>query len=393
MRGDRASSRAAAGPAGPEPASQEPASQESASQESASQESAGEVIALDCWSEPLTSRQLSSAPQAHCGEVWNSEPAGPSPQPSRSGCGLVIADWVTAAIMAEPSVQLWLARNGRALMAATSRADANAQSELVAAAVQALYAAEGGAAMVDELVEEWAAEVRRSREQQPPPAAIVRRLPDGSALRVALSENAPRRPTAMLCYPTAEGTACLTVLRDARLGGLADIADTMADRYLVPAAEVVRCLLTGATPRIHPVRMGVRFRQFQVQGVPVTASSRIALEVDPQIEPADLARTFAHWQRANKVIPCHTDPKLAAFAGKLIGRLWSKPARRLQRSSAGGDPLMPALTSTRRAWTSMAVEANTDPRLVTRRTAAVVRILMPFDADHVSRWLWLARHR
>jgi hypothetical protein len=136
------------------------------------------------------------------------------------------------------------------------------------------------------------------------------------------------------------------------------------------------------------VRMGLRYRQFRVQGVPVTAASKIVLEVDPQLEPADLARTFARWQQSSKVTACHPDPKLALLAGTLIGRLRQKTepnTRSRPRKDTGALPKPSA--APRHTWTTDASEVTSDRRLLTRRTAAVVRILMPFDRPHPPRWL------
>jgi hypothetical protein len=219
---------------------------------------------------------------------------------------------------------------------------------------------------------------------------ILHDLPDGTRLSLAASESLMRTPLATLCYYTNDGPALLTVLRDTRLGTLVALADTIAERYLLPASEVVSCVLTGAPPQITPVRLGLRYRRFEVDGVPITASSRIALEVDPQLEPADLARTFANWQHANKVVPCHAEPVLTALAGKLIGRLRPQPARETRPQPP--DTLSPTLrnrAATRRpAWTVEGGETNSDPRLNnSRKTAAIVRILTPFDSPHRPRWL------
>jgi hypothetical protein len=138
------------------------------------------------------------------------------------------------------------------------------------------------------------------------------------------------------------------------------------------------------------VRLGLRYRRFRVDGVPVTASSRIAFEVDPQLEAGDLARTFANWQHANNVIPCHAEPVLTALAGKLIGRLRPQPARKTRPQPPNTlSPTLRNSAATRRpAWTVEGGESNSDPRLNnSRKTAAIVRILTPFDSPHRPRWL------
>jgi hypothetical protein len=352
-------------------------------------EAVGDVVEFDQWTEPLTSRDATPSRQD---DRWAANPFDWLMPPTRSGSGPVIADWVQAAILAEPAVLAWRTDHRDALDAAAPTASDTAPAQLtpVATIVAALFAAEGGATTVTEVVDECAAAYRRENERQPPREMVVHPLPDGIRLSLAVSESQMRTPLATLCYATSDGPGLLTVLRDARLGALVALADTIAERYLLPASEVVSCILTGAPPQISPVRLGLRYRRFQVDGVPVTASSRIAFEVDPQLEPGDLARTLANWQHANNVVPCHAEPVLTALAGKLIGRLRPQPARETRPQPP--DTLSPTLrnrAATRRpAWTVEGGETNSDPRLNnSRKTAAIVRILTPFDSPHRPRWL------
>jgi hypothetical protein len=350
-----------------------------------------DVVQLDVWTEPLTGSTSSESQR----ELIEGA-ASPSliRQPTRSGCGPVIASWVAAAIQAEPDVQEWCELHRSALTRAAMAAQRAGPSDKVNVIVLALFAAEGGTAMVEDLATECARTYCHERERQPAADLVLRELPDGTRVTVAASVHSSRTPVTTLCYPTTDGSAYLTVLRDARLGTLAGIVDAIAERYLLPASEILAFILVGTVPRIAPLRMGLRYRQFRVHGVPVTACSRIAIEVDPQIEPADLARAFAGWQRANKVTPCHTDPKLAALAGNLIGRLWTKPARRTRsrpRPGVGPDSVGPEVGGVAAAshvtWTTLATDVNSTVRHTTRSTAAVVRILMPFDKPHPPRWM------
>jgi hypothetical protein len=229
----------------------------------------------------------------------------------------VIASWVSAAMHAEPAVQEWREHHHDCLQ----RCERRSASILgrVGAVVDALFAAEGGSRMVAEVARTCEAAYQHEHNEKLPSDLIRRQLPDGTHLAVAASQRSRRSPVATLCYPNVDGTVYLSVLRDAQLGELVGIADTLAERYLLPVSDVVCFILTGTAPRLAPLRLGLRFRSFEVQGVPVTASSRVMIEVDPQIEAADLARTFAHWQRTNRVVPCHTDPKLVAPAGSSDG--------------------------------------------------------------------------
>jgi len=371
---------------GPEPHS-EPGGEDSAV-------GAGVVIQSDQWTEPLTSSDLGAYPEPS--NDTSLVPISWLVSPTEPGCTPVIALWVRRAIMGDPEVVAWQAAWQRDQAPRGRRGSAGAPLpetvEQLGAAISKAFQDEGGADVVVAVISATAAAHVRDLVGRDPGRAITRKLPNGLRIRAAASEVIARSPAVILTFPPVDGVATLQVLRDARLGQLATIADTLAERYLIPASEIVFCILTGQVPRIAPIRLGTRFRRFDVDGMPVTATSRLVLDVDPQMEAAELARTFVHWQRASGVKAAKPSPKLVSLAAELLGKVSLAPAE--QHAHRNTHPsellgignrswwLIPAVP-----WVRLAREAKCDPRLIRTRAAAVAHLLFPLDVPRAPRWL------
>jgi hypothetical protein len=350
---------------------------------------AGVVIQADHWTEPLTSSDLGASPNPR--HDTSLVPISWLASPAEQGCTPVIALWVRRAILADPEVVAWhrdQAPRGRARSAATPQPET---VEQLGEAISQSFQDEGGAEAVEAVMSATAAAHLRDLAGRDPGRAITRKLPNGLRIRSAVSEVIARSPVVMLTFPTGHGLSTLQVLRDARLGQLASTADTLAERYLIPASEIVFCILTGQVPRIAPIRLGTRFRRFDVDGMPVTAASRVVLDVDPQMEAAELARTFVHWQRASGVRAAKPSPKLVSLAAELLGKVSLAPAEQDAHRNTHPSELLgvgsrswwliPAVP-----WVRLARETRCDPRLIRTRAAAVAHILLPLDVPRAPRW-------
>jgi hypothetical protein len=348
-----------------------------------------DLICCDEWTQPLTAAQVgggSFPPSTGIGlpTTWLSPPNEP-------GCAEVVALWVQRAIASEPLVQEWHRHHGVRVLANCGGV-APSSDESLAALIEEEFQAEGGAAALDEVTEKVAKAFARDAADGRRRRKITQRLPDSSRIAAVVSEVVVRSPVVTISCSVGDSVVSRSVLRDGRLGQLAVVADLLADRYLVPASEIVYCILTGQAPTLAAVRVGLRFRGFRVEGVPVTATSRVVLDVDPQLEPAELLRVFVEWQRASGVRPAKPSSKLVPLATALLGRLNVVSAD--PESAAGSHSgefveaagrmwsLVPAVP-----WIRLAREINYDPHLIRGRAGAVVRLLRPLDAPRSPRWL------
>jgi len=349
---------------------------------------AATVIQSDHWTQPLTSSDCGSGPDGR---------GSPTPitwmiRPDEPGCTPVTGLWVRRAIASDPLVQEWQRDHAAEVLGLSQTGRAPETAEQLVDLIHKEFAAEGGAEAVTVMTSAVEAAHAHEVAGRDPGASITHELPNGMRLVARASDVVLRSPVVTLTFPSGEATASLSVLRDARLGRLSTITDELARRYLVPASEIVFCILTGQSPRVSPVRLGVRFRRFDVDGVPVTATSRLVLDVDPQLEPAELARIFVQWQRTSGVKASKPSPKLVTLAAELVGRLSLVPAD--HQADGRSHPseilgignrslrLVPAVP-----WVRLAREIKYDPQLIRGRAAAVVHLLLPLDAPRALRWL------
>jgi hypothetical protein len=312
-------------------------------------------------------------------------------RPKEPGSTSVIRLWAHRAIETDPAVRDWQVEHGEALAALSPTGCAPETVEELGATIAAEFHAEGAVEAITEISAAIEAAYRELADALPD-QQLGRELPNGMQIDCRVSDLSVLPAAVTLTYPSTDGTACLRVLRDGRLGQLTTVADALAERYLIPASEIVWCILTGQPPRISPIRLGVRFRRFNVDGVPVTANSRLVLDVDPQLEPAELARIFVQWQRAAGVKPSKASPKLVPLAAELIGRLSLLPADRNAQAKSHPSELIgignrswwlvPTVP-----WARLAREIKFDGTLIRGRAAAVIHLLVPLDAPGVPRWL------
>jgi hypothetical protein len=344
----------------------------------------------DYWSQPLTIAECEA-------ESDRSGGAAPTPvswiePPKEPGCSPFVAQWVRRAILADERVQDWLHSEFPTLLRMIGASRPPENVEQVRHLIAAEFEAEGGADTV-RYATDTAAGLYSSRTARDEPADnITLALPGGTTISVPVSTVRPRAPTIKLVYPADDDVASVTVLRDAALGQLAALSDSLAEEYLVPVGEIVFCLLTGLAPQLAPIRMGLRFRCFDVDGVPVTGTSRVVLEVDPQLDAAELARTFVQWQHGAGVKPSKASLKLAPLGSDLVGRLRLVPADRVADSDSHPAELFGVENRSWRLvpavpWLRLAREINYDPKLIRGRAAAVIHLLLPLDSPSIPRWL------
>jgi hypothetical protein len=351
---------------------------------------ADEFLHADYWSQPLTIAECEA-------ESIRPRSARPTPvnwimPPKEPGCSPFVSLWVRRSVMSDRRVQDWLHDDLPSLLRMVGASRPPENLEQVRHLIAAEFEAEGGVDTVQLVSEEVAERHAQQHSSSGSLATVTRLLPSGARITVPTSTLTPRSPVVRLVYPADGDVTSLLVLRDAALGRLASLSDTLAEEYLVPVGEIVFCILTGLSPRLAPIRLGLRFRRFDVDGVPVTGTSRVIFEVDPQLEATELARTFAQWQRAAGVKPSKASPKLVPLGSDLVGRLRLVPADRV--ADSGAHPaevfgienrswrLVPAVP-----WLRLAREIDYDPKLIRSRAAAVIRLLLPLDAPSVPQWL------
>lgn len=348
------------------------------------------VVVCDRWTDPLVGADLDPASAVRVPP--SSVPTCWVVAPEESGGPEVVALWVHRAIATDPHTKVWVRDDLPAMLTLLDPPQRPQSVESVSDLLGAAFVAEGGVEVAGEVTAQAAEMFARELAAVAHRPIVVRDLPDGQRIEAVAIETTQRSPVVTLAYPGSGGVESMVVLRDGRLGRLAELADRLAERYLVPAAEIVGCVLADQPPRLESIRLGLRFRSFEVDGVPVTATSRVVLEVDPHLDAANLARTFARWQKAAGVEQPKSSSKLVALASELVGRLRLVPADRL--TDSGSHPaelfgvgarswrLVPVL-----AWSALARQVDVDPRLIRNRAAAIVRLLLPLDGPHQPRWL------
>jgi hypothetical protein len=297
-----------------------------------------------------------------------------------------IGRWAVAAIEREPRVIAWRAEHLASVHAwalETGR-DSVRAGDLVDW-VDHVYAGEGGADMVASVRALLALAHAEQTTEQQRASTVSRMLPDGRLLAIRASELPARPGVVTLHYREATGApATSEVLRDGRLGQLATATADLAARYLVPQLDLLATIVTGAPASPVPIRVGMRFRRFWVDGVPVTATSRVRIEVDPQVEPAELAHTLARFREAHHVSAKRPSLRLAALAADLVNRVamteppdGSGPALvGVSHDDAGlrGRPII-----ARPDWGQLARDLGYEPRAIKRGVAAALRLLIPVD--------------
>jgi hypothetical protein len=199
------------------------------------------VVQTDLWTEPLTGSECVASTDQH---VSAADRISWLAQPAVSSGTVVIGLWARRAIMADPRVQEWQRDHAAAILARSRTGQAPTTADALAAVIADEFEAEGGKAAIATLTVEVASAFEADTAGRAPARTVTYALPDGTRIEAVTTEAIARSPVVTLTYPADDATASLAVLRDAPLGALCTLADDLAQRYLVPASEIVRDTVT-----------------------------------------------------------------------------------------------------------------------------------------------------
>ena len=137
----------------------------------------------------------------------------------------------------------------------------------------------------------------------------------------------PRSQTVHLLYLTPStsgelGPGEMVVPIGGSLEQLAALADQLSGVYGWHAAQATTFVLTGAPPAFFPVHVS----RFDRVDEPISAGSRITLEIDPMVTPQQLARAWS-WIRSALIEPktrslSQRHIELAEFTARRDGKPW-----------------------------------------------------------------------
>ncbi len=142
----------------------------------------------------------------------------------------------------------------------------------------------------------------------------------------------PRTQTVILSYLTPStsgelepgelGPGEMVVPIGGSLEELGALADQLSGVYGWDAAQATTFILTGEPPAFFPVRVS----RFDRVDEPISAGSRITLEIDPMVTPRQLARAW-NWMRSALIEPntrtlSQHHMELAEFTARRDGEPW-----------------------------------------------------------------------
>jgi hypothetical protein len=101
--------------------------------------------------------------------------------------------------------------------------------------------------------------------------------------------SGPARRLRNLILPSPGGKFWF-VRPGSELDELRQRAEAAQELFGIPAAEAVRTILTGLPPRLEPIRISAKFKY-------TPAASRIYLEIDPALTPAEVSRAYGEYRK------------------------------------------------------------------------------------------------